>query len=1005
MAFRQLRQIWRLLLFIAIAVILTAALVCAVPLYDRMTEAANLRNTLLATPTSNLITATQITHQLSAASYTQTNQSITSTFQQRIGSYMVDPLRTEMTVNQLVLNSDSYPTHLKSVLVNLVGTPAGDAQTHLVLRAGRFPQTTNGDYEVAVPQEAATKLGVNIGSQLQINWAYFDSYDNSSTAFAPVTVTVVGIFADPQDAPDPYWSPQTFGTSIVTEGNTYPPTSFLVLPFLTTSDSILNEIEHLRNLVLSPNGEPRYLLNMPNAVEVDWHTYLDPNRLSFDQLDDVITSIENLQTDILDDEIELAPGGVSLTLTGATVGDASILQTFQSRNGVSASALSVFLLATIGLVLFFVGVMTDLLVSRQSKAIVVLRSRGASRADIFAALALQSLAMIILAVSIGPLLAVAFVYALARHSLQARDLPVLHPLQTAPLQSAWSVALYAVLLAVAVVITMILAIWQTAASDILTLRREASRSTSRSLWQRLNLDAFVIVAAFVAFGLSTYINDSGILNTTTSIELTAIEVVAPFCLFLAIALLFLRLLPKFLKGLQLLAVRGRAAVAMLAVTLVARAPRQIVRMTLLLALATAMIIFTQVFISSQQQRIYTVAAYQTEADFSGTINTSLALAKTPPFATIQQWTAAYKKIPGVQSATIGYTGTVNDALSGKQIEIQAVDADNFAKTALWPQDNGAMSLASIARQLAADRDGAIKSNDVPAYVDAALWSALRLQVNHPFVLASISDPAQNGFEFVALGEIDHLPPIADSINVPSTDGYTSAGLIVDYQTASMVAAMDATHGGLGSPFSVNTAWLKTSSDAKSLTMIRADLNKGNIQLVDLQDRRAIINSLLIDPPYLAIVQVLQIGAILAFILTVIGSLVSSWLDANSRATSFALLSALGASRSQLARIFLWEQGIMYLTGGVMGVILGLLLGVSIVPQLVFTSGAAVTNATILTNGEFYAIQRTPSVQVVVPHSVGYGVASICLVCVLAIWTMTRMVSHSSISRTLRLNED
>ncbi len=132
-------------------------------------------------------------------------------------------------------------------------------------------------------------------------------------------------------------------------------------------------------------------------------------------------------------------------------------------------------------------------------------------------------------------------------------------------------------------------------------------------------------------------------------------------IFLTIAgmLLFLRFFPLFLRWGSHLAGRGRGAAAGLALAQMARSPRQSLRMTLLLALATAFAIFTLVFTASQYQRILDVANHQSGADFSGTIASttdSVPLPVSP--SEIKQRTMDYRHIPGVLSATVGFAGQV-----------------------------------------------------------------------------------------------------------------------------------------------------------------------------------------------------------------------------------------------------------------------------------------------------------------------------------------------------------
>ena len=126
---------------------------------------------------------------------------------------------------------------------------------------------------------------------------------------------------------------------------------------------------------------------------------------------------------------------------------------------------------------------------------------------------------------------------------------------------------------------------------------------------------------------------------------------APSFLLLALLLLFLRLLPWLLSLGSAFAARGKRAVALLALAQMARAPRQAIRMTLLLALALAFASFTLVLAASQNQRALDIAAYTIGADFSGDIATSNTI------TSLQAKTASYRAIPGVSSASVGFVGT------------------------------------------------------------------------------------------------------------------------------------------------------------------------------------------------------------------------------------------------------------------------------------------------------------------------------------------------------------
>ena len=202
-------------------------------------------------------------------------------------------------------------------------------------------------------------------------------------------------------------------------------------------------------------------------------------------------------------------------------------------------------------------------------------------------------------------------------------------------------------------------------------------------------------------------------------------------MLVAAALLFLRLLPMLLGIGSRLATRGRGASSMLALTQMARAPKQPIRMTLLLALSTAFTIFTLVYSASQAQRLVDVAAFQTGADFTGTIAASASANRT-----LADLTATYRQIPGVTSATLGYTTTFNPSSvpSGIPLQLFAVDADTYAQSALWTNQDSAQSLGGLMAQLRAARPTATTNDSVPAILDDATWQALHLTPGARFTL-------------------------------------------------------------------------------------------------------------------------------------------------------------------------------------------------------------------------------------------------------------------------------
>jgi hypothetical protein len=622
----------------------------------------------------------------------------------------------------------------------------------------------------------------------------------------------------------------------------------------------------------------------------------------------------------------------------------------------------------------------------------VLRSRGASRGLVLRTMTVQSVGVGVLALVGGPLLAILLVRAVGQLTLPAADQGVLSLLSGSPLDLAWSVRWFALPTAICAVAAMVFSTRRAANTNILALRRESARTTRRPLWQRLNLD--LIFAVVAVFGYSAYTYIVSRVNSFARPFLSVLSLFAVLFLMLAIAMLFLRFFPQLLRLLARFASRGATAAPMLAIGQMARSPRQASRMTLLLALSTAFALFALIFSASQAQRVRDVATYQTGADFRGNVDPHDA-----GLAGYQELAHAYGAIPGVISATPVYD--LNDIYAandvGIPLELLAVDADTFARTALWSPQDASQSLASLMAQLAAGRQSA--GNAVPALVDAETWQALHLTPGATFTLQLLqSDDRPTRFRAVA--QVAHIPPLNDGEDVTSGFGNGSAGLLVDFATLNAVYAQTQAGGNAGHGLAVTPGqiWLRTADDAAALASVRAALTTGPLQVTNLLDRRQLIATAESDALHVDLLSVLALGAGTALLLALVGILLGSWLSARSRLTSFALLRALGSEPRQLASVLLWEQGIVYGLALGLGTGIGFVLAAAVLPAIIFTN-----------SGRFEQIINTlevPPIQTVIPWpAVGAVLGALLVLCTGAILLMTWMVARPSISQTLRLNED
>ena len=673
------------------------------------------------------------------------------------------------------------------------------------------------------------------------------------------------------------------------------------------------------------------------------------------------------------------------------------LELFSNRVDVARIPVTILMIEAVALILFFISMMAELLVERQSDAIAVLRSRGASRSQVFGSFFTQSLGLGLLALLLGPVLALIAVYLLIQRILGPMGQSALNVALSDPQGTLSLLAGYAVIAVAIAIFAMGISTYRAVGFDVLALRRESARSGRRSLWQRFNLDLVAVVVALAGYGISLYLNTVQGLDAQTRVLVQSpLTLIAPTFLLLAGILILLRVFPLLLRLGAILATRGRGASAVLALGQMSRAPRQSVRMALLLALATAFAIFSLLFTASQAQHVLDVAAYQVGADFSGTIpnaTTSQDIARD---------TTTLKSIHGVTSVTLGYTqhaSTVGQNVT--PIEIRAVNADTFAQSAMW--NDASVPLASLMKQLVASRVRADASNVVPAIVDALTWNRLGLSQGTRFTLQATSstETTDGTVTFVAMARVAHIPTVNDSTEPEdSNSSPLPGGIVVDYQSYATVFQQV-----IKQLLPVNYVWLRTSDDASAIANVRNALTKNDPQVNPLLDRRALVDSLNSDPLTLDLIGELVLGASTALLLALLGNLLASWLSARNRLTNFAILRALGTSPAQVASVLTWEQGIIYITALVLGVLFGTLLSFITIPALVFSSVPTNGPTSGTNNGEFYALQHILPVQIVVPLSLIVALVVLVGICLVTLSMMVRVVTQPELSQALRLNED
>jgi ABC-type antimicrobial peptide transport system permease subunit len=999
----------RFLLFVTgLGITVAVILIASLPLFSSVMTTAGLRGVLRAQANSSQLLTRATLSGISSSLLASSSVQLDDPIQQDVGHYLVGRPQTTIITSSW--------SNISPLPADFYGVPIQTAQSHLKLLQGHLPPANTSSatsIDIMLTRTAALYMGhLKVGDTLTLT-ANLSGDPSGQSYTSAIQAHIVGIFqVQPNDA---YWDGYTLEQPPPV-ANQKPPDVLA----LTDQASLL----HMLDTISQQNQSQGIYFDAGGVNLLLLSYYLNVSTITSDQLADVITQMGILQHDygqnFQDNLLYSSNSNISSAeLSGPLVHDpqtgaASTLEKYQSQIQITQLPALILTAQVLCLILFFISVMIGALVEREQVAIAVMRSRGANRRQVSGSLITQGLALCVLAGLIGPLLALGLVYLLAPRLLTPATQDAFNALTLHPQATLRPLLLYTLAAVVAAFLTLLLTIFLAVQANILTQRREEARATRVPLWQRLRLDLVVAIVAIAGYVTTYYLESTReFLSAQAQILVsTPLELLAPLLLLLAGILFFLRFFPPLLGLLARMSQRRRGLTSMLALAQIERAPRQTMRMALLLGLASAFTLFSLVFSASQGQRAQDLATYQAVSDFSGynyelPATTQLGSSSTRNIvqdnanAVLGQVTTQYRQIRGVTMASTGSVNSVYLLLNQGTSQatswltnLIAVDPATFAQTALWTPQDSSQPLADLMRALMAQRSQASQHGTVPAIVAANTWQQLGLSQGVTFHLTDDSgniDPTI----YVAIAEVNHIPPVDDG---------SEGAILVDYQ--SLVAGQLQARG-IGRSTTItqlNYIWLRSGDDPTALQHIRAALNTPAFALDNLMDRHQLSGGNAADPLANGLITTMSIGVAATLLLAFLANLLLPLLSVRMRQTHFAVLRALGTDSGQVTGILTLELAIVLATSLVLGLLFGAVLAFTSVPPLVFT-GALPASLISISSSTIYTLQKIIPVTVVIPLSLLVALVTLVLLCVLALGLMTRLAQRPLMAQALRLNED
>ncbi len=332
---------------------------------------------------------------------------------------------------------------------------------------------------------------------------------------------------------------------------------------------------------------------LPQPIDFSiWYYALNDTSMRVEMVDRLLARIVTLRNEVFAER-----PGMSLT----TNVDSTLMK-YQNSAGELTLLLIAFAFPLVIIILYFIVLVSGMVVRRQEAELITFRSRGASSANVLALYAVQGVLVGLLALVIG--LPIGYLIA----SLMSGTRTFLD--FSGPMRMSWPAFLdtidpnvlsfrFGVGAAVIAVLASLLPAFNASRANVVSANADRGRNLRKPLWQRLYLDLLLIVP--VAYGYLQLRNQGSIqvMGRTISQDdplRDPVRYMLPMLLMTSIALLVARLFPLVMRLIARITGRfggsfGPVTSLLLAARELARSPRDYIGPLLLLIIATAIATF------------------------------------------------------------------------------------------------------------------------------------------------------------------------------------------------------------------------------------------------------------------------------------------------------------------------------------------------------------------------------------------------------------------------------
>jgi putative ABC transport system permease protein len=789
---------------------------------------------------------------------------------------------------------------------------------HIDLIKGRLysnKKTDAGEYEIIVSKESAENNKFVLNGVYQI-WGGNMSLTNN------IRVKVVGIYSLKADG-DPY----AYGAAW----------------------------ENAISMVIDPEVFSKELLEKEKTPlsRIHWFYALDYKSITIKNTVKILSLVKKHNAELTRYK------DITLKLSSNEV-----LESYLSKGKDLNSTMWVFQFPVFIIILFYLSMLSSLMIEREKDEITVLKSRGASRGYIFNLYLVESLLICAVAVVVGPILGIFICKILGSSNgfMQFVD--------RAPLIVSLTLEEYAYSIAACVffLVVMLYPVINVSKTSIVERKRGKFRvsSSTKPLWMRFYLDVVLLIISI--YGYFGYKRRQGIFKVSSvkpgDIPVDPILYVIVISLILGLGLLFLRIYPYIIKiilkvGNRLWSPSTYAALVNICRT---KGKEQLLMIFLILTVSTG--IFNIKAADTINSRLENTSRYLSGTDIRLTQNWIREPEVSPGYQ--EPNFEQFKNIQGIEAATkvfIKENVTLDHfkQKGSKASYLMGIETDSFGKTAWFNPSLMNTHWYNYLNLLAQDPKAVLISKSLQKKFSLAEGDTIRYRWGELYVEGNV------------FGVVDYWPSY-------NSKDIKFEGLIV------------ANLGYLQKALAIQPyeVWLKQKSGSNSSDTYKAIIDL-NLNLTSAKDVNTIIATQKNDPSVLGTNGALTLSFLSSMLITALGFLIFWMLSIRNRILQLGILRSMGLSMRKIIYMLIIEQ--ILVSGPAL--LVGILIGSS-------TSNFTLPLIDISTNPKGLVIPNLPAsfsnsyIQIFIVFAVMLITCALILI---------RFVSKLKMSQAVKLGED